>query len=246
LTNYIAEIGLNHLGDEDRAMKLLKGAVEAGATSVTYQIQAPDYYDGSRVFRVALPTSFYEKAADTAHAMGAQFGLAVVSAKIIKDHNFDNVDFWKILSMDFRDDDLIGVAVDTGKYIYISTGVADIEDIKNQADKYKNANFIHTTLSEKVEDMNISAIRTMKNAIKNDISFGLHSSDLRVALLAMTFRPHSLFFYLKTNEILDYSDDAHAITVESLADRISDWDFVNTVLGSGEKETKDIPDWVYE
>jgi len=246
LTNYIAEIGLNHLGDEDRAMKLLKGAIKAGAKSVTYQIQDPDYYDGSRPFRVALPTSFYEKAANIAHLMGAQFGLAINSEETIKDHNFDHIDFWKILSMDFFDDDLIGAAVDTDKYIYISTGVADIEDIKNQAGKYKNANFIHTTLSEKVEDANILAIRTMKNAIRNDISFGLHSSDVRVALLAMTFRPHSLFFYLKTNEILDYSDDAHAITVESLADRISDWDFVNRVLGSGEKETKDIPDWVYE
>ena len=246
MTIFNAEIGLNHLGDEERAMQLLIEAVEAGANGVTFQIQSPSYYDGSRPFRVALPKSFYKSAASMANKMGVQFGLAIHSADVLKEHSFSNVNFWKILSMEFANDQLVKAAVDSGRYTYLSTGVSSLEEIQIKAKKYKDINFVHTTLSEKVADANISAIDTIKKTINNDISFGLHSIDIRVAMLAMTFDLHSIFFYIKSIEALDYPDNLHAIEINKLRDCITDWNFAITALGDGNKSIKNIPNWVYE
>ena len=67
--------------------------------------------------------------------------------------------------MEFANDQLVKAAVDSGRYTYLSTGVSSLEEIQIKAKKYKDINFVHTTLSEKVADANISAIDTIKKTI---------------------------------------------------------------------------------
>ena len=246
MTKYIAEIGLNHMGDEDRAAALLTSAVNAGADGVTFQIQPPAYYDHSKPYRIPLSKGFYLRAAELAKKSGVKFGLAVNSLEVLNLHNFDLVDFWKILSTDFLNTDLIDAALSSEKYVYLSTGVSDIEDIKITSKVSPSANFIHTTLSLMVQDANVSALNTIKNTVANPVSFGLHSVDLRVAMVAMAFNPHSLFFYIKSEEALDFPDNEHAIPVQEIEGHVSSWDFVKSSLGDGLKTQKHIPDWVYD
>ena len=246
MTKYIAEIGLNHMGDEDRATHLLASAINAGADGVTFQIQAPAYYNHSKPFRVPLSNGFYRRAAELATKSGVEFGLAVNSIEVLNTHDFDLVDFWKILSTDFSNADLVDAALSSEKYVYLSTGVSDIEDIKSTSKGAPYANFIHTTLSSMVQDANVSAINTIKNTVKNTVSFGLHSVDLRVAMVAMAFKPHSLFFYIKSEEALDFPDNEHAVPVQEMECHVSSWNFVKSSLGDGLKTHKHIPDWVYD
>ncbi len=44
MTQIIVEIGLNHLGSEERAWRMLEGVAASGADAVTFQIREPKFY----------------------------------------------------------------------------------------------------------------------------------------------------------------------------------------------------------
>ena len=58
---YIAEIGVNHLGDEDKALRMVENCIHAGVDAVTFQIQSDNYYDETKSFRHKLSDDFYSK-----------------------------------------------------------------------------------------------------------------------------------------------------------------------------------------
>ena len=80
----------------------------------------------------------------------------------------------------------------------------------------KNINFIHTSLSSKIEDTNLSAIKSLKYKLGNKISFGLHSKDIDVIYASIFYEPESIFFYVKNSKLKKIYDDKHAIELSNL------------------------------
>ena len=76
----------------------------------------------------------------------------------------------------------------------MSTGVASMRDIKNTSLKFKKFDFIHTTLSSKINNANIKAIESMKKVLKNKkISFSLHAKEDGVIISAITLGADPIF-----------------------------------------------------
>ena len=63
MSKYIAEIGLNHLGDSKLCLKMINKALSCGVDGISLQIFPRNYYDNSKPHRRELNKSFYEKVA---------------------------------------------------------------------------------------------------------------------------------------------------------------------------------------
>ncbi len=246
MVKYYAEIGLNHLGDPGVCFKMIKKAIFAGADGVTIQIYPKKYYNNSKPFRRELSKNFYQKMSKYLKSKKITFGVAVTDVEVVKKFTNLRVDFWKVLSFEFYNKNLIKELLKTKKKIYLSTGVASMKDIKKISLEYRKIDFIHTTLSSKIYDANLKAIDSMKKVLKNKkISFTLHSKEDSVIIPAISLGADPIFFYVKNNDKKFYPDDIHAIRLNKLKEKINLWKKLENSLGSGLKKRLSIPKWVY-
>jgi len=243
---YIAEVGHNHLGDTKLCLKMIKKALACGVDGISLQIFHQNYYDNSRPHRREINRSFYEKVAKYLKKKKILFGLGVTDSSVVNKFSNLKIDFWKILSYEFYNDNLIKEALKTKKKVYLSTGVASIKDIKKVSKKYKGINFMHTTLSADINKANIMAIDTMKNIIKNEkISFTLHSENDEVIISAIALGADPIFFYVKNDDKRFYPDDKHAIKLNELRSKIKLWKKIKYSMGDGIKRRLSVPKWVH-
>lgn len=245
MTKYIAEIGLNHLGDPKLGMQLVKGAAASGVDGISMQIASSDYYDNSRPFRRKINMAFYKKVSNFLKKKKIKFGLAINDVETIKEFSNIKIDFWKILSYKFFNENLIKGVINTKKKIYVSTGIASIKDIIKYSKKYKKINFIHTTLSNNIS-ANLLAIQTMKKKVKNEISFGLHSKEAEIIISAISLKADPIFFYIKKNDRRYYPDNIHALNLDVLSKKIKIWKKISFSMGNGMKKKLSVPNWVFE
>ena len=241
----IAELGLNHLGSDRLAISLANSCAKMNLDGVTLQIQPNEYYDKKRNFKNKLKKETYIKILKIMRRNKKMFGLALMDEATYDEFKDIKFDFIKVLSTAFNNNNLIRKIYHNTKTI-VSTGVADLNEIKKLGKKYPKINFIHTSLSDKSKDANLLAINTLKRNLKNEISFGLHSVQNEIMLAAVSLLPNSIFFYVKPNKKGYYPDDKHAIKMKDLKKIISKTTLMKNSLGDGVKSKKKIPSWVFE
>lgn len=131
----IAEIGVNHEGDPDKAVDLLRLAARAGADAVKFQSYTPERFVSSddperlaRVARFALDEAAHRRLASEA----AEAGVAFLSTPVTEDW----VPFLaelgaaiKIMSGDLTFPVTVRAAARTGLPVLLSTGGGTIDEI---------------------------------------------------------------------------------------------------------------------
>lgn len=233
---FIAEIGMNHKGDEARAFKMLKELVGGEVDAITFQIPEPDFYEQVKEWGGPLSKEFYKKAIDFVHKNNRLIGFAVANKSMVSFLNMSGADFWKSLSISISDEDLQDELQKTGKLIFVSTGISDEEEVLRASKKLGNVKLIHTQLSQSVADTNLKAISRLRNLTGKEVAFGLHCSDLYVLYLSVAFNPSDIFFYVKENSQEKYPDDKHAILVDRVDAVVGKLRDLEKALGSGIKE----------
>lgn len=149
----VAEAGINHMGDKDKALALVDAAKGAGADAVKFQMyktnelidktRAPDDYDRFRQRELSYETFREIKAyADRVGVLWFATGHTLSAIDYLKITL--NVRLFKIGSGE-RDRRAFDVIANTGKPIFISTGMREHADVLNLITKYggKNAAFLH-------------------------------------------------------------------------------------------------------
>ena len=175
-----------------------------------------------------------------------RFGVATNNIKTIKKLKNIRIDFWKIISPQFFNNDLIEIALKTKKDVYLSCGIASTNDIYVKSKKYKKLKFIHTSFSEKIYDTNMLAINKIREKINKNISFGLHSNLHQLIISAISLQVDKAFFYVKFNDNKYYPDNQHAINLEDLKKNILNWNKISISFGDGVKKREKLPKWVFE
>lgn len=136
----IAEIGVNHEGNEDVAADLIRKAAASGVDAVKFQTFVPEHYVSTeqperfeRVGRFCLSHDAFRRLA----ALAKSLNLTFFSTPL----GFDDIDFlneiqpiFKISSGDLTFHDLIRHATRTGKPLIISTGLGTEEEIQAAVD----------------------------------------------------------------------------------------------------------------
>ena len=240
----IAEIGLNHLGDEQRARRTVEQVLASGADGVTFQIREPKFYESGESSRRRLPTAFYREASATVRGAGRRFGVAIADQSLVGEVAAIGVDFWKTLSWDFGNEALRRALFATGRQVYLSTGLSSMSEVIAGSQGLENAVLIHTQLTQDPAEVNLKAIPAMAHATGLPVAFGLHSSHHDVLKVALGFEPEAMFFYVKEPGLAGLFDDAHALPLDGLAEMLQSLKLLETTLGSGKKESAEKPSWV--
>lgn len=242
----IAEIGLNHLGDPERAAAMLTQVLDSGADCVTFQIREPKFYDSTESSHRRLPVEWYRDASAAVRKAGRRFGVAIADPAMVESVAAAGVDFWKTLSWDFGNQYLRQVLFATGSPVFLSTGLSSMKAVVEGSRHLTNAILIHTQLSQKPEDVNLRAIPAMAQATGLPVAFGLHSANHDVLKVALAFEPHSIFFYVKPAGVDGLFDREHALPLEDLAESLDSLRNLMPALGTGTKEEMEKPSWVVQ
>lgn len=232
---FIAEVGNNHNGSEDKARLFLDTLFKTSVDAVTFQIREASFYTSATPDRIPLSNDFFKLAIQTCHKNNKKMGFAIADPERIDFFNSEGGDFWKTLSWDILNDILQTKLHSTGKTVFISTGVSGIDDILKAGQRYKNVKFIHTQLTYEAESANLKAIQTMKAATGKDIAFGSHCEDKNIFFTALALEPSDIFFYVKGDDGEKYSDDKHAIQLSAVEKLISEIKTLQSSLGDGIK-----------
>lgn len=234
----ICEIGINHLGSELRATKMINQILKTDIDAVTFQIPSPEFIKNFKIKTKELNLDFYKKIIKKVHKKRKKIGFAISNEHLIDKINSFGCDFWKVLSRDFYNKNILTKIKKTDKKTYISTGFSSMAEIRKLNKTFgKNGYYIHTSLSHKYEDINLNAIMEMKRNInKNKIAFGLHSPDIKILYYAQIFNPESSFFYVKTNENIKFPDNDHAIKTGDINSVLNNLKLINISIGKGRKQ----------
>jgi N,N'-diacetyllegionaminate synthase len=131
----IAEIGVNHEGDQKKAIELLRAAAKAGADAVKFQSYTPERYvaaiDQERLERVSR-FMLHEQAHRDLAEEAASIGVSFLSTPVSEDWLPLLIELGaavKIASGDLNFEPVIRGAAKSGKPIILSVGLGSLEEI---------------------------------------------------------------------------------------------------------------------
>jgi len=234
----VAEIGLNHLGNKKYALEYIKKLIKTEIDAITFQVRENSFYKKKKFSHLNLELSSYKKFRDMIKKSGKKFGIAIADENLVDFFNKLDIDFYKILSKDIKNESLLKKVVKSKKKIFISTGMSNENDIKKlllTLNPYKSKlTLIHTYLNYNMKDINLRAIVRLQEKIKIPIAYGHHSINPNVLFLAIAFRPSDFFFYVKENK--KCIDEKHAIKLSDVSYIINNLKQLYAALGSGNKK----------
>ncbi|HEC90086.1 MAG TPA: hypothetical protein ENI55_00315 [Alphaproteobacteria bacterium] len=220
-TYIIAEIGVNHEGDETLAAGMIEKAATAGADAVKFQTYRAEEYVSSeqperleRVGRWALSRDAFTRLAGVAKENGITFFSTPLG---IGDVAFlDGIaPMFKVASGEITYLDMIREIAATGKPVILSTGLADEEEIaaavncvldaRPNAQKDGTLMLMHCVSAYPTppEDANILNMRWLKERFGlpvgySDHTLGIKACEIAVAAGAVAVEKH--FTYRKENQ----------------------------------------------
>jgi N,N'-diacetyllegionaminate synthase len=258
----IAEAGINHDGEFDKARKLIDVAVATSCSCVKFQsfktdnvsstkaITAPYIEEGSK-----KGESFYQLSKRLELSFDEQRELSVYSESQgiqFASSHFDEeslaflvelgVPFLKVASGELTNYPLLKLAAQTGLPIFISTGMASLEEIddaylylKGQGAKELYIMHCVSVYPADYEMMNVKFIDTLFEKYQTPIGFSDHTLGISVPT---GVRARGVKFFEKhyTLSTADFGPDhAASLNPEELAQMVVAIDQVGRALGDGNK-----------
>jgi len=154
----ISEIGNNHNGDLNKALKLIAASAEAGANAVKFQsfrgidivtphVKASEYKEWDVQYfeywyqfldSIALKLDDHQKAIDEAARLGVDFITTPTSPYIVGYlETLHGISAYKIASMDLNNVPLLEAVAKTGKPVILSTGMGEMAEIRKAVGMFK-------------------------------------------------------------------------------------------------------------
>lgn len=234
----VAEIGLNHLGDNKLLKKYLESAIKVDA--ITIQILSDSFFENKKFSSFELTPKVLSDFILEASKAGYKVGLAIDDYKKVQFFDSNLVSFYKILSKDIKNKKLLNSIIKTSaEHIYISTGMSDFKELDTIIPKISKLDnrvkLIHTQLSNEIEDVNLKAIETMRGRYNLPVAYGHHCIEKKVIYASLGFFPESIFFYIKSEDDLIFPDDLHAISTDYLDNFVSNIRLIKKSIGQGTK-----------
>ncbi|MBL1218726.1 MAG: hypothetical protein D8M59_14685 [Planctomycetes bacterium] len=156
----IAEIGVNHDGDIDRALQMVRAAAQTGADAVKlqyftadlllgaeaalaeYQRKAGELSPREMLQRLELGSEAMRRVPEVAHEYGMQAIVTVFSSELVPDAATMGWDAYKVGSADVINTPLLEALAAIGKPMIISTGAALPDEIAESARHFGDV-FLH-------------------------------------------------------------------------------------------------------
>lgn len=205
----IAEIGVNHDGDVDKALALTHAAKQAGADAVKLQFFDPDLLLSEQAMladyqknhgmtsvhgmlkSLQLEYEAVVKIRKLAHELDIGFIVTPFSLEHVPLLEEFDVDAIKIASPDVVNLPLLQACCALGRPMLVSTGTADLEEIAHAAAMLRQvprACLLHCVSSypTPLEDASLGAIDVMARTYGLPVGYSDHTTDLLTGALAVS------------------------------------------------------------
>lgn len=245
-TYVIAEIGINHGGDEANAARLIDSAARAGVDAVKFQTYIteqrapagnPEIFDILK--RCELPFNAFGRLKERAESAGVQFFSTPFDRESVDYLESINVALHKVASFDVVNHALLRDLAATGKPVIMSTGMADRMEIDAAYDVLRSGTdsiaILHCVSSYPLreEDANLAAIYELQETYDCVIGYSDHTPGIEVPLMAVSAGAQVIEKHFRIDEEMECVDAAVSITERMTAELVEEIRHRETVFGTG-------------
>lgn len=256
----VAEIGINHNGDLELARKLISAALLAGCDGVKFQKRTIDVvYSGEELAR-PRESPFGTTNGDLKR--GLEFGQEQYRAidDYCRMHNImwlascwdeASVDFveqfnppcYKIASASLTDHKLLRHHRRYNRPLILSTGMSTLEQVDRAVEVLGTNDLIlmhcTSTYPSKLEELNLSAIQSLKERYKVPVGYSGHEVGLSTSLAACVLGACMIERHITLDRAMWGSDQAASVEPQGFARMVRDIQAVRLAIGDGVKRLYD-------
>jgi len=200
----IAEIGINHDGDVDKAADLIKAASTAGVWGVKFQYRNLEnaYADDAKqigdemllneIRRNYLSPETILSLTEQGRQLGVAVGISFFDTKDMLDFgdNLTSFDFFKVPSVELSNIELVNSMLRLNKPVYLSLGCHNEEEIDDAIGQFEGDNWLalHCVSNYPVSPTNarLGYLKHMANKWPRPFGYSSHDNDWEVTLIAMS------------------------------------------------------------
>jgi len=247
----IAEIGINHGGSVSLAKKMVKEAKKCGADVAKFQNSYPDqlFKIKTKAFQVSqqfvMQTSDYAAIKKYCDQLKIEFLCTPFDLKSVDQLEELNVKRYKVASPDLVDMPLHKKIISTRKPVILSTGMANIKEIKKTVDYYKKNRMKKITLLHCVSNypcstksLNLNVIPKLKKIFNLPIGFSDHSVGNNAAVMAVGFGATIIEKHFTTDKKLPGADHFMSMNPKEFSNYVKSIREAEKQLGSDKKEVQ--------
>ena len=258
----IAEIGVNHDGDPDRAVELVHAAASAGVDAVKFQWFKAEQLVGDDAATAAyqrrtgvrsqtellsaleLDREAMARVVDAAHDRGVAAIVSVFSVDAIPEAASLPWDAWKTASPDIVHRPLLDRLAGDGRPIIASTGGAELSEVVRARDwlRTSDVGFLHcvSAYPTPVEQANLGAIAVIAEATACAAGYSDHTAELSMGGLAVAAGASILEKHLTWSRTADGPDHAASLEPAGMTSYVEFVREAHAAVGSGAKARAEI------
>lgn len=255
----IAEVGSNHGGDLDEAKRYIEASARAGADVVKFQTLTREGLiarfvkgaDGSvsenpkfaAFGNAGLPDDWHAPLMDCAKDNGVEFMSTPFSLDAVELMESLGVKRYKIASGDLTFTPLLEALGATGKRLILSTGASYLDEVTTAVATLTRSGCPHLTVLHCAasyppawDDLNLSAITTLKNALGLPVGLSDHSPGAMAPIAAAALGAVVIEKHVTFDRATPGPDHPFAMEMGELAAMIADLRNLEIALGDGDKK----------
>jgi N,N'-diacetyllegionaminate synthase len=225
----IAEIGFNHEGNFDEAMKLIEAAAHAGADAAKFQtfkaidIQPPSSQHYAMLKEGALSSRQHEMLKDHCDKVGIEFMSTPFSVEAVELLEKVGVERYKIASMDCTSDFLLKRVASTGKPVIVSTGMASLDEIRHCYSTLHQAGTHDVTLMHCIskyppvaQELNMKLMLELRREFPCKVGYSDHYPGIDACIMAGALGCEVIETHFTLDNTKNSADHYHSLTPEQL------------------------------
>ncbi|MEA4804379.1 N-acetylneuraminate synthase [Acetobacterium wieringae] len=259
----IAEAGVNHNGDMNLAKKLIDMAADCGANAIKFQTFKAEESTGIFAEK-ALYQQKNDKTLETQYEMLKRLELPFDQFNDLKNYCKKknimfistpdgveslallvdiNVELIKIGSTEITNMEFLKKIAKTGKKLVLSTGMSTLGEVEKAIEViYKTGNhdlrLMHCTTDypTKVEDVNINAMVTMRQAFKLPVGYSDHTEGFEAAVAAVALGAEFLEKHITLDRTMKGPDHNASMNPKEFKEYVQYVRNTEKLLGDGIKK----------
>ena len=199
----IAEIGINHSGEVEKAKTLISSAAACDCWGVKFQYRSLDNFYASideigdgilyeDLEKCQLSISQIIELTLYAQQLGLKVGVSFFRAEDVNDFGMEikYFDFFKVPSAECLNTELIELLLSFAKDVLVSTGGHLLPDIQQSLVRYKNEITILHCIANyptKMGNQQLGAISELKKLGFKSVGYSSHDEDFEMCIFAMSY-----------------------------------------------------------
>jgi sialic acid synthase SpsE len=231
----IAEIGINHDGNKELALELIKGAAISGSNAVKFQyrnINKSYTKDNSNIEELGdalIKPEIIKNYIDPeniislskeAKKLNLDVGISFFSVEDVKDFcDLNFFDFFKVPSVEFDNKNLVNLLIAEEKPVYLSTGCQTEDNILkflHEYEGFQNWKLMHCVSNYPLSSRNckLGYLKRLQKLCKRDVGYSSHDEDWENCLVSATLGATIIERHITKDKTFKGLDHTSSSTIE--------------------------------